>query len=228
MTSALSLDQLRELGRGGGDARTLTQLRNAQLGKRRLVLAAAVHAVGGDHAELLSAAEGGDSAACDVVVGDPFTDVWAAHWRSEGHAGESATRHHLDAITMAAAALAGLDFTLTTYCADGSIFLPSLGTANGLGPGPVSVVGCDRRLTLRGVDGAVAVDLNDPVDQPPYWRQRRQITVGHGDDALTLDVEDSHPYRSARCSPRRGSGSSRIPPSMPHRSGLASELSFRW
>ncbi|MFI6758777.1 aKG-HExxH-type peptide beta-hydroxylase [Micromonospora sp. NPDC050417] len=180
-----------------------------------------------DALRLFTAARRHDSAAADIVTQHPYVAAWA-HRCLRLLAGDTpvdqlrADLGHLHTIAVAAAARAGLDFTLDVPARDSTIGLPTLGTAHGLGEGPVRVTGhANGELVLdsRGARGnrvripipirSTTVAGADPA-QPcpgaaapigadrPGWAARREIVL---DPEFTLAIEDTDAYRD--CYPWR-------------------------
>ncbi|WP_030620950.1 aKG-HExxH-type peptide beta-hydroxylase [Streptomyces sclerotialus] len=223
MSSRIPLDLLRELGRSEGGAEALRLLVDDQRVRRLLALRALLDAVDtarapsvprraaarvAEHWALLEAA---DHAARDTtrqVLYYPLLGPWVRR-ALRGLAAAVPPPHllpdleHLGAVAAAAAARAGLPFTLRLRAPDGTLALPTLGAYTLPGtrrqgpPRDVEITCRNGALTLRPAAGRPAVLLHRPdgtwESADPAWRPLRRLTGGPR--AVLLD--DLDPFRTA-------------------------------
>ncbi|MEV1285603.1 HEXXH motif domain-containing protein [Micromonospora sp. NPDC049679] len=207
----LTVPQFAGVAAGYGDPGTIAVLTAGQLSRRRLLIRAVAdqaRARGlGERAgieaalRLLATAERRAPAAATAVIGHPYVAVWAQRCLRllTRSAPDGADLPHLTSIAAAAAARAGVQFTLTVPARDGAVGLPTLGTAHGLGKGPVRVQGADEALIFTGPAARVRVPAPLAVEVPG-WAPRRDVPL----DGFSLAIEDVDFYRD--CYPWRPRG----------------------
>lgn len=177
----LTAAQFAALGSGYGDAAAMGVLRAGQASRRRLMLRAVAEAEPRalPALRLLSRAGGPEA---DAVLGHPMLGVWAnASLRRERW-----DLCYLTGLAAAAAVRAGLAFELGTRAEDGTVVLPTLGVAEGLGAGPVWIRCDGTALSLTGPITTVTAASPYSVDSPGWTAAR------HGDG---FTIEDRDPYR---------------------------------
>ncbi|MFI7080439.1 HEXXH motif domain-containing protein [Micromonospora sp. NPDC049903] len=194
-THTLNAHQFDDLAAGHGGAATIRALRSAQVSRRLLLLRGVLDATPDRLTEpyrLLAAAQRADPAVVTEAVAAPHFGAWVvtASRTTRGAIGDGADPlDHLAAIAAAAAARAGLDFTIEVAAVDGGVYLPGLGWAR-TGPGRVVVAGRSGDIRV----GPVAVPANPAIDGPD-WQGLRRLRAER--DGLILDVrlDDLDPYR---------------------------------
>ncbi len=149
---------------------------------------------------------------------DPLVGLWVRHCLSglgpeAGPPTERRVRElghdlgHLGTLAAAAAARAGISFTVRLTARDGVLVLPSLGSLRTAGPGevPVDVDCADGRLTLRQTGAAaVVVQMEDGIgawSAAPGWTPAYALP-GLLPDGPPLPLDDLDPYRTVRGDPR--------------------------
>ncbi|MFF8942995.1 HEXXH motif domain-containing protein [Streptomyces sp. NPDC014864] len=206
------------LARGDGDGAVVAELLNAERSRRLLLLRAlddelsrgappAQRADPVGYAEawtLLTRAQHRSPEAFEDVLMSPNTGMWVslAVRRTRGRSYEEAPRWvvlgHLAALAAAAAARAGLDFSITVPVRGGLVPLPTLGCAvlpDGKAWSTARVAGHEGHLRISGTRGEV--EVAPPWDvRVPDWHPRRLLTLGSGEGAKTLVLEDLDPYRT--------------------------------
>ncbi|MFY1675192.1 HEXXH motif domain-containing protein [Plantactinospora sp. WMMB334] len=203
-------EQFTALGRGGGDRDAIEILVASQRSKRLVQLREVnrrARLLGGPAATsterafaLLTTAENRRPEVTRRLLAHPYLDNWAntclRRFDSGGGDGGQprGALDYLTALATAAAALAGMRFEVELTNSGGTVVLPTLGAATGLGPGPVRIVGVPGRLVFVGSTRRVAVA--PPFQQPSEdWAPRRLIQVGDGRHRYQLAIEDLDPYR---------------------------------
>ncbi|MFY1689863.1 HEXXH motif domain-containing protein [Plantactinospora sp. WMMB782] len=149
---------------------------------------------------LLSAAEARHPKAVRAVLAHPYLDNWASTCLRHFGSGNGADEESLDpldyltALAASAAALAGLRFEVELPTNRGTVVLPTLGAATGLGPGPVRIIGGPVRLVFVGSTRRVTVAM--PLQQPSeHWAPRRLMRIDSAGHRYRLAIEDLDPYR---------------------------------
>ncbi|MEU7483287.1 HEXXH motif-containing putative peptide modification protein [Streptomyces sp. NPDC042319] len=225
MSSRIPLDLLRELGRSEGGAEALGLLVDDQRVRRLLALRALLDAVDtartptvprsaaarvAEHWGLLEAADRAGRDATRQVLYYPLLGPWVRRVLRGLAAAVPPPDllpdlEHLGAVAAAAAARAGLPFTLRLRAANGTLALPTLGAhalpgtdAGHRGPPPdVELTHRGGRLTLRPAAGPPAVLCRRPdgiwESADPAWRPLRPLTGG----PRPVLLDDLDPFRTA-------------------------------
>ncbi|MEU6451540.1 HEXXH motif domain-containing protein [Streptomyces sp. NPDC046979] len=209
---------LRGLVRGGGDGDVIEELLSAERSRRLLLLRAlldrsAEQASGHDGErplsvqdawDLLERAQARAPGAVDGVLMAPGTGTWlssALRLLRGAPQGEDSVRRtlgHLSALAVAGAAGARIRFALWVPASEGIVSLPGLGCAVLPGAGgrtAVRVTGDGERLRISGPDGDVVVGP-EWGRRAPGWRPTRRLTLGRGDAAGSLALEEHDPFRT--------------------------------
>lgn len=186
----LAGDQLDGLASGYGDLTTLRLLRAGQLGKNRLLVAAVARAVADCDlvpaaTRLLAEAEAADPAAATTVLLHPQVGAWATRTLAGP---PTAGVPYLCALAAAAAIRAGLDVTSTVPSPTGTLVLPTVGAAPGVGAGPCVVRFTDGEISVAGRVATVT------STDPDWWLPRRISTSPTG-RPIDIAIEDLDPYR---------------------------------
>lgn len=209
---------LRRLVRGGGDGAVVEELLSAERSRRLLLLRALLdctadrgHGHDGERPlsvrdawDLLERAQVRAPEAVDGVLMAPGTGTWlssALRLLRGAPRGDAAVRRvlgHLSALAAAGAAGARIRFSLWVPASGGIVSLPGLGCAVLAGAeerGAVRVTGDGERLRIGGPDGDVVVG---PAweRRTAYWRPTRRLTLGRGDAAASLALEEHDPFRT--------------------------------
>ncbi|GAA3300170.1 hypothetical protein GCM10020295_40220 [Streptomyces cinereospinus] len=204
------------LARGEGDDAVLEALAGAERSRRLLLLRALDNALGGDgtappvpHADAWALLERVQRAAPEVfedVLMSPGTGMWAslavraARGRSTGQSDAPGwvVTGHLSALAAAAAARAGLEFSITVPVRHGRVPLPTLGCAVLPEREPWStarVTGGAGRLRVTGAGGGVEVAPGRAA-RGAGWLPVRRLTLEAGGPPKTLVLEELDPYRT--------------------------------
>ncbi|MEV0606489.1 HEXXH motif-containing putative peptide modification protein [Polymorphospora rubra] len=188
----LTAAQFGGLAAGYGDQAAIGVLHDGQLAKRRLLLralAAAAGPAGRAALDLLSTADRRAPGAVRTVLGQPHLDAAAAARLRRGTPDDLLCRY-----AAAAAALAGLRFTIRVPTDAGHLHLPALGTAVGVGPGPATVCGTFTGISVVGSRDTLSVPAPFDAGTRAWWPLRR-LTVEASGQRLTLAVDDLDPER---------------------------------
>ncbi|WP_051865810.1 HEXXH motif domain-containing protein [Streptomyces griseus] len=213
----LSPDAALALARGTGDAAVLGELLSAERSRRLLLLRALDRELAAEPAEedaprlpyaeawtLLERVQQKVPEVFEDVLMSPGTGMWVslALRRLRGRSYEEAptwvVMGHLAALAAAAGARAGLDFEITVPVRRGLVPLPTLGCARLPAPEPWStarVAAGEGRLRITGSGAEVEVPP-EPGGHAPGWLPVRRVTLGAGDRAKTLVLEELDPYRT--------------------------------
>lgn len=177
-----------ELGAGFGSAECLAVLRAGQASRRRLLLRAISEAAPTKPAlDLLSDVAAAAPEVADAALCHPLAGVWMSRWLRR----QPDDAPYLSGLTAAAAAQAGIPFTLDILTSDGSILLPGLGNAHGLGRGQATVRGTGDSLVIAGPNAVVEVPA--PYrDASPGWQAVRRLSIWDGQ----VSVDDVDPHRN--------------------------------
>ncbi|MGC5379823.1 HEXXH motif domain-containing protein [Micromonospora sp. DT68] len=201
-----------QLAAGHGDAETIARLRRGQLSRRLFLLRALLDADPSPATEasleLLVRAQAHRPEAVDEVLLAPHVGSWLTVTLRRLRAGPAtvpprsrrsgttvgtvaASRDvgRLGEIAAAAAARAGLDFTIELSSTDGQVMLPTYGRAES-GTGSVTVTAEDGRLRI----GPVLVPT-DPSADAPGWSGLRAIAAQAAGRTLRLIIDDLDPWR---------------------------------
>jgi HEXXH motif-containing protein len=127
-------EQFRSLARGTGDPAAIALLTESQLARRRLFLLAAEDRLG-PALELVERVERESPEAARDLLRHPFLDAWFRALI----AGDPGAEPYFASLAAAAAIRGGVPFELKITVTGPDLVLPSLGTALGVGPGPVPV-----------------------------------------------------------------------------------------
>lgn len=177
-----------ELGAGFGSADCLAVLRAGQASRRRLLLRAVAEVAPATKPalELLSEVAAAAPGVADAALCHPLAGVWMSRWLRR----KPDDAPYLAGLIAAASVQAGIPFSLDILTSDGSILLPGLGNANGLGRGRATVRSAGDGLVIAG-PGTV-IEVPAPYrDVPPGWRAVRRLSIWEG----RLTVEDVDPHR---------------------------------
>ncbi|MEW2625414.1 HEXXH motif domain-containing protein [Streptomyces sp. NPDC048106] len=212
----LSAAGLRALACGEGDGAVIAELLHAERSRRLLLLRALRNGAFPDSADpdgmdafahgwdLLERAQRHAPEVCEDLLMSPNTGMWVslAVRRIRGRVYEDAPDRvvmgHLAALAAAAAARAGLDFDITVPARRGLVPLPTLGCAVLADPEPwgtARVTGRAGRLRVTGAAGVVEVPA-DPDRRERDWIPVRRTTLGAGEQAKPLVLEELDPYRT--------------------------------
>lgn len=191
LTHGLSSAHFVALAAGFGDAECLAALCAGQASRRRLLLRAVADAAPSTAREalnLIREVAARDPRLADAALGHPLFAVWASNWLRE----RSGDTGYLTALAAAAAAKAGISFSLQVQTPDGSVTLPTLGKAVGIGPGAAMIHGAGDALVITGSERAVAVPVLDAADVPG-WHVLRRVDLPAANAQVT--IEDLDPNR---------------------------------
>lgn len=189
---SLTAEQFAAFAGGGGEA-AVGQLVAGQRSKHLILLSAIADlarrgdrpddglAVAGQ--ELLAQVQQEDKAAADEVIGYPSVGSWALHTVRGGQAIPGARPSGLAAVAAAAAVKAGLDVEIQVPVIDGTVLLPSLGTADAVGS---TAVVAAKAAEVRSGERCVEMRAG-----APGWQELRPVAVG----ALRVLVDDLDPFR---------------------------------
>ncbi|MGW7077403.1 aKG-HExxH-type peptide beta-hydroxylase [Streptomyces sp. NPDC054866] len=217
----LSAAGVRALARGEGGKDVVDELLAAERSRRLLMLRALDDGLSQSDPPLgFGAALSPDAAwallervqkqspeAFEDVLMCPHTGMWLslALRRLRGKSYEDAplwvVTGHLSALAAAAGARAGLDFSMTVPVRRGVVPLPTLGCAVLPVTEPWSTAevvaekGVKGALRVIGGSGEVTVP-GDWQESGPGWHAVRRVTVGSGDGAKRLALEELDPYRT--------------------------------
>ncbi|MEJ3747269.1 HEXXH motif domain-containing protein [Actinomycetes bacterium KLBMP 9797] len=122
--------------------------------------------------------------------GYPFLDSWATRCVEDPRVAES----YLSGFAASVASRAELPFSIAIPAADGVVYLPMLGTAAGLGDGPVTVSGDGRSLVLAG--SVRTITLAEPRQRQDGWEPVAVISAGAPERRLTVVIDDQDPHRN--------------------------------
>ncbi|GEC07621.1 HEXXH motif domain-containing protein [Streptomyces spinoverrucosus] len=203
------------LARGEGDDAVVRALLGAERSRRLLLLRALDNALTRNeatslvHADAWALLERAQRAAPDVfedVLMSPSTGMWvslavrAARGRAPGEeqAPSWVVTGYLSALAAAAAARAGVDFSITVPVRHGMVLLPTLGCAVLPERQPWStarVTGHAGRLRITGAGEDVEVVSGREV-RGPSWLPVRRLTLGAGGAVKHLVLEELDPYRT--------------------------------
>ncbi|MFH8973553.1 HEXXH motif domain-containing protein [Streptomyces sp. NPDC017890] len=208
---------LRGLVQGGGHGAVIDELLSAERSRRLLLLKALVDRGAArsrgherpplsvrDAWELLERTQAKAPEAVDGVLMAPGTGTWVSsslrqlRGAPRGEVPLWVTLGHLSSLAAAAAAAAGIAFTLWVPAREGAVSLPGLGCA--LLPteqtwAAVRVTGDGSRLRITGAGGDVVVGPGWKRRTPDWWPTRR-LLLGRGGTAGTLTLEEHDPFRS--------------------------------
>lgn len=214
----LSAPGVLAIARGDGDGAVVAELLRAERSRRLLLLRALDDELsrgGPDRQDpspapyreawaLLARVQRHAPGAFEEILKCPYTGMWVslAVRRVRGRPLEDAPQWvvvgHLAALAAAAAARAGLDFSITVPVRRGLVPLPTLGCA--VLPGDEAwagarVTGRDGRLRITGAHGEVEVAPGRDR-RGPYWLPVRRVDLGSGQAATSLVLEELDPYRT--------------------------------
>lgn len=208
----LSAAAVAALARGEGDGTVVAELLRAERSRRLLLLRALDNEA--QHEDipppymeawaLLERVQRHAPEAFEDVMMSPNTGMWVslAVRRVRGRAYEDAplwvVLGHLAALAAAAAARAGLDFSITVPVRGGRVPMPTLGCAVLPETEPWStaqVTGRAGRLQITGARGEVEVAAGWDR-RGPGWLPVRRLTLGSGEHAKPLVLEELDPYRT--------------------------------
>ncbi|WP_431989039.1 aKG-HExxH-type peptide beta-hydroxylase [Streptomyces albogriseolus] len=214
---SISEHGLRGLLRGGGDGDAIDELLSAEHSRRLLLLRALLDRGGARthgpedtplslHAawELLERVQAVAPDVVDRVLMAPGTGTWVSSSLrrlkrdadDEVRVGE--TLGHLSSLAAAAAAAAGIAFTLWVPVIERFVVLPSLGCAilpACQASAALRVTGDGVRLRIAGPDGDVVVGPGWE-SRTPNWLPTRTLALGPGGAGGSLTLEEHDPFRS--------------------------------
>jgi HEXXH motif-containing protein len=187
---AMPREQFIALARGRADLGAIHQLVAAQYSKHLILVGAVGEMAKAERRpdddialagyELLDRVRGRVPAAVEEVISHPSVGAWA--WATI-RGGEGARPSGLAAVAAAAAIKAGLDVEIEVPVINGSVTLPSLGTAQAAGDTAVIRTGAAQ------VHSAGLVVQARPGQ--PGWRELRRVAVGD----RTILIDDLDPFR---------------------------------
>ncbi|MGH3247393.1 MAG: HEXXH motif domain-containing protein [Trebonia sp.] len=190
---AMPLAQFEALGRGGGGEDAIGRLVAAQRSKHLiLVRGVAELARRGGHPddgiavagyELLARVQQQDQIAAGEVIGYPSVGAWALHTLRDDQAVPGARPSGLATVAAAAAIKAGLDAEIEVPVVNGTVMLPSLGTADAVG---TTAIVRTKTAEIRSDDVRVAARPG-----APGWRELRSAQAG----SLAVLIDDLDPFR---------------------------------
>jgi len=204
------MTQFESLASGYGNSDALRLLSAGQASRRRLLVLAVVQAARdaglsseanvNDALTIMAAAERAAPASVGHVLDHPQVATWAARWlrrfrtAERDRSGLTAELGYLAALSVAAAAAAGIGFEIDLPTGGNTIFLPTLGTA---------LITGGRRITIRGVAGAITIGdrtgsialTASPGEGPDRWLPTRTVSADEDSQGLRLTIEDGDPYR---------------------------------
>lgn len=210
----LSASAALALARGEGDEAVTDELLNAERSRRLLLLRALDRELASltrddgpalPYAEAWALLERVQQKVPEVfedVLMSPGTGMWVslALRRLRGRSYEDAPTWvvlgHLTAVAAAAGARAGLDFEITVPVRRGLVPLPTLGCARLPVPedwGTARVVARGGRLRISAAGGEVEAV---PDAGGPGWLPVRRLSLGSGERAKTMVLEELDPYRT--------------------------------
>ncbi|SHM71955.1 aKG-HExxH-type peptide beta-hydroxylase [Cryptosporangium aurantiacum] len=187
----LAETQIDELAFRRPSEATLQLLRAGQASRRRLLLLALWRERAGTNDpayELFVRAARAAPVAVEEVVDRPLAAASAVRYLRSDRPVGSEEPNHPRALAAAAAIRAGVSFAIDVPAPDGTIFLPTLGTASGLHCATAIVSG-DRGTFTVGCR-----HLTVPASPGPHWRPRQVVALG-GVPAWTVEIEDHDPAR---------------------------------
>jgi uncharacterized protein len=185
--------QFAELARGGGGEDAIRLLVAAQRSKHvilvRAVAELAQRASGPDASiaqagyELLALVQRQDQAAADQVIAYPSVGAWALRTLRDDQSIPGARPSGLATVAAAAAIRAGLDAEIDAPVVNGTVTLPSLGTAKA--QGDTAMV---RTKAAEVRSGHLRVAARPGA---PGWRELRGAQAG----SLEVTIDDLDPFR---------------------------------
>jgi HEXXH motif-containing protein len=199
------------LAAGGGSTATISRLRDGQYSLVLLRICAMLQTVRDDGPEewrrltgaldLLCRAQERSPSAVTTVLLYPQVGAWAGHClrrvRRNGLEAAAAELDYMAAVAAAAAIRAEVDFEIEVSTQDGSVMLPSLGSA------AVGDPGRDQRVVIRGGQtmaevatrmGTRAVPIAGSAPGP-YWHELRRLQVAADGKVLDVVLDDLDPWR---------------------------------
>lgn len=206
---ALSRGQFAVLARGGGGADAVRELVAAQHSRHKILMRAVAEVArqGGrpDDAialagyELLARVQQQNPAAADAAIGYPSVGAWALHTLRGIQSVPGAQPSGLATVAAAAAIRAGIDAEIEVPVFNGTVTLPSLGTADAVGA--TAVV---RTKPAEVLSGGLRVPVRPGG---PGWQELRRAQAG----SLDVLVDDLDPFRmpaadgepTGRCTPEQ-------------------------
>ncbi|WP_410567698.1 aKG-HExxH-type peptide beta-hydroxylase [Amycolatopsis sp. cmx-4-61] len=203
------------LARGGGGAGPVRRLRAAERSRRLLLLRGIVDVAAKSPNlagplpspesawELLARVQESDPAAVETILDHPYTGSWAGYTTRLCHQDVTGVcpfwvhLGHVHCLAAAAAVLAGAPFDVELPMWQGNVALPTLGSVRLRGGETFGVA------RLSGRNGTILVrhrntEIRLPADlsiETPYWQPVRRIAAWHGDQRLSLRLDDLDPYR---------------------------------
>ena len=196
----LSPQQIDAVAASRPDPSLLDVLRAGQVSKRRLILLELRRKLRtiapsdvDEMIDLLNRAAARSPAAVNEVITRPLVNAAAirhlmALATPDAAANVAAALGFVGTLAVAAAARAGLAFEIVVPAPDGTLFLPGLGTAVGLGRGTAGVRGDGHALVVGGTDATVTPRT------PGRWRPVRSVVVDEA-DPWELELDDQDPAR---------------------------------
>ncbi|CAL9368279.1 hypothetical protein SUDANB32_00806 [Streptomyces sp. enrichment culture] len=214
---SISEHALHGLLRGGGGGDAIDQLLKAEHSRRLLLLRALLDRCGARtrgredtplslHGawELLERVQAVAPEEVDRVLMSPGTGTWVSSSlrrlkrESDDEVRDGTTLGHLSSLAAAAAAAAGIAFTLWVPVLERFVVLPGLGCAilpARQAPAVVRVTGDGVRLRIAGPDGDVVV--GPPWEnRTPDWLPTRTMALDPGSEGGSLTLEEHDPFRS--------------------------------
>jgi uncharacterized protein len=190
---AMPRGQFEALAQGGGGPDAITQLVDAERSRHVILVRAVAELVrqgiipddGITMAgyELLDRVQRQDQAAADAVISYPSVAAWALHTLERDQSVPGAQPSGLAAVAAAAAIRAGIDAEIEVPVVNGTVMLPSLGTAEATG---TTAFVRSRPAEIRSEGLRVAAQTG-----APGWQELRHARAG----SLDVLVDDLDPYR---------------------------------
>jgi HEXXH motif-containing protein len=190
---AMPLAQFEALAWGGGGEDAIRQLVAAQRSKHLILVRGVAElarrggrpddgiAVAGH--ELLARVQQQDQIAADEVIAYPSVGAWALHTIRDDQGVPGARPSGLATVAAAAAIRAGLDAEVEVPVVNGTVMLPTLGTADAVG---ATAIVHTKTAEIRSDDLRV-----EARPGAPGWRELRSAQSG----SLAVLIDDLDPFR---------------------------------
>lgn len=180
------------LATGGGGPAAIGELQRAQVSKHLLLIRYLLEQYPAGGTVLAGLLERARTAAPEqfaAIIGDPLVGGWTAIACRAATQGvlADADRDHLAAITIVAAAAAGIDATLDIPVHGGLAVLPGRGAVETGDAAAVTVTATAGRLIAAGRQVSAEARLG--------WLPIRTLTAEAASVPIRLGLDDVHPYR---------------------------------
>jgi HEXXH motif-containing protein len=190
---AMPRGQFAALARGGGGADAIGQLVAAQRSRHKILVRAIAELarrgsrpddrIALDGYELLARVQQQNPAAADAVISYPSVGAWALHTFRGSQSVPGAQPSGLATVAAAAAIRAEMDAEIEVPVFNGTVMLPSLGTADAVGP-----TATVRTKAAEVRSGGARVRLQHDGSG---WQELRRARAG----SLDVLVDDLDPFR---------------------------------